>query len=145
MWDIQALLGRQSLEDLDLEALESAVRQQALQLAGRAVERYLNAHHGDGEPPHRTCPCGQLARYAGRREKTFTSALGPLKLKRAYYHCSACSRGFCPRDQQLGLEDTSLSPAVTRMVGAVGAMVSLEEGSQLLQDLAGVPVKRQAS
>ena len=140
MWDIEALLGRQSLEDLDLEALESAVRQQALRLAARAVEHYLNANHGDGERSHRTCPCGQLARYAGRREKTFTSALGPLKLERAYYHCSACSRGFCPRDQQLGLEDTSLSPAVTRMVAAVGAMVSFEEGGQLLQDLAGVPV-----
>lgn len=140
MWDIEALLGRQSLEDLDLEALESAVRQQALRLAARAIEHYLNANHGDGERSHRTCPCGQLARYAGRREKTFTSALGPLKLERAYYHCSACSRGFCPRDQQLGLEDTSLSPAVTRMVAAVGAMVSFEEGGQLLQDLAGVPV-----
>jgi hypothetical protein len=79
-----------------------------------------------------------LARYAGRREKTFVSALGPLKLKRAYYHCSVCGQGFCPRDRHLGLEDTSLSPAVTRMVAAVGAMVSFEEGSQLLEELAGV-------
>ena len=30
LWDIEALLGRQSLEPLDLEALESAVRRQAL-------------------------------------------------------------------------------------------------------------------
>ena len=33
---------------------------------------------------------------------------------------------------------TSLSPGVTRMVGLVGAMVSFEEGSTLLRDLAGV-------
>src|SRR5205085_4284034 len=84
--------------------------------------------------------CGQLARYAGRRKKTFESALGPLKLERAYYHCSACGQGFCPRDRQLGLEDTSLSPAVTRMVATVGALVSFEEGSQLLNELAGIPV-----
>lgn len=102
------------------------------------MEQRLNADGSDGEPPHRTCSCGQLARYAGRREKTFISALGALKLQRAYYHCSSCGQGFCPRDRQLGLADTSLSPAVTRMVAAVGAMVSFEEGSQLLQELAGV-------
>ena len=109
-------------------------------MAARAIEQRLNADHSDGEPSPRVCPCGQLARYAGRREKTFTSALGPLKLERAYYHCAGCGQGFCPRDWQLGLQDTSLSPAVTRMVAAVGAMVSFEEGSQLLQELAGIPV-----
>lgn len=133
-------MGRQSLEQLDLEALESAVRQQALRLAAHAVAQRLNADHGDGQQPHRLCGCGQMARYAGRRPKTFASALGPLALERAYYHCSACGQGFCPRDQHLGLENTSLSPAVTRMVAAVGALVSFEEGSQLLRELAGVPV-----
>ena len=123
-----------------MEALESAVRRQALRLAARAVEQRLNADHSDGEPAHRVCACGQVARYAGRREKTFTSALGPLQLQRAYYHCSGCGQGFCPRDRQLGIEDTSLSPAVTRMVAAVGAMLSFEEGSQLLQELAGLPI-----
>ena len=138
--DIEALLGRQSLAELDLEALESAVRRQALRLAGRAVEQRLNADHSDAGQPHLRCQCGQWARYAGRREKTFTSILGPLKLERAYFHCSGCGHGFCPRDQQLGLENTALSPAVTRMVGAVGAMVSFEEGSQLLAELAGLAV-----
>ena len=138
--DIEALLGRQSLQDLDLEALETAVRRQALHLAGRAVAQRLNADRSDGGSSHLRCHCGQLARYAGRREKTFESVLGPLQLERAYFHCPACGHGFCPRDRQLGLEDTSLSPAVTRMIAAVGAMVSFEEGSQLLEELAGVAV-----
>jgi hypothetical protein len=139
LWDIEALLGRQSLEDLDLEALETAVRRQALLLAGRAVEQRLNADHSDAAS-HAGCECGQLARYAGRREKQFESVLGPLKLKRAYFYCEACGHGFCPRDRQLGVVRTCLSPAVTRMVAAVGAMVSFEEGSQLLTELAGVTV-----
>jgi hypothetical protein len=140
LWDIEALVGRQSLENLDLEALESAIRRQALRLAAHAVQQRLNADHSDGDLAQRSCSCGQLARYAGRREKTFEIALGPLRLERAYYHCSACSQGFCPRDRQLGLEDTSLSPAVTRMVATVGALVSFEEGSQLLKELAGLSV-----
>jgi len=140
LWDIEALLGRQSLDELDLEALENAVRRQVLKLAGRAVEQRLNADHSDAELTHARCPCGQLARYVGRRPKTFASVLGPLQLQRAYFHCAACGHGFCPRDRQLGLHDTSLSPAVTRMVAAVGALVSFEEGSQLLAELAGVQV-----
>lgn len=140
LWDIEALLGRQSLADLDLEALESAVRRQALRLAGRAVEQRLNADHSDADSASLLCRCGQSARYVGRREKTFASVLGPLKLVRAYFHCATCGHGFCPRDQQLGLENTVLSPAVTRMIGTVGAMVSFEEGSQLLAELAGLTV-----
>jgi len=82
-----------------------------------------------------------MARYAGRRAKRFQTVLGELTLKRAYYHCAACDAGFCPRDQALGLVGTFLSPAVTRMVGLVGALVSFQEGSELLRELAGVDVE----
>jgi hypothetical protein len=47
---------------------------------------------------------------------------------------------MCPRDRSLGLEGSSLSPALTRMVGLVGAMVSFVEGSELMRELAGVMV-----
>ena len=75
-----------------------------------------------------------------RHAKTFQSALGELRLERAYYYCEACRSGFCPRDRALGLQDASLSPALTRMVGRVGAMVSFAEGSELMGELAGVAV-----
>ena len=138
--EIETLLGRQVMENLDLEALELAVRQQVLQLAGRAVEQRINADLSDGRDSQRRCSCGRKARYAGRRAKQVESVLGPLRLERAYYHCSWCGHGFCPRDQHLQIENTSLSPALTRMAGTVGAMVSFQEGSELLTELAGVAV-----
>jgi hypothetical protein len=139
--EIETLLGRQAVEDLDLEALELAVRQQVLQLAGAAVEQRLNADTSDQRGSRTRCACGQEeARWVGRRSKRVQSVLGPLRLERAYYHCSSCGHGFCPRDEQLGIVNTSLSPALTRMVGTVGAMVSFQEGSELLTELAGVPV-----
>ena len=134
-------MGRPAVDGLDLEALEMAVRQQALHLAARAVEQRLNADTSDHAAPHLPCRCGGKARYAGRRWKRFHSVLGSLHLQRAYYHCGACGGGFCPRDRRLGLENSSLSPAVTRMVGTVGALVSFQEGSALLQELAGVAVE----
>ena len=92
--------------------------------------------------PARTlpCACGQSARYADRHGKNIESVLGSLRLERAYYYCELCEEGFCPRDRALGLEGGSLSPGVRRMVGLVGAMVSFEEGHELLHELAGVNV-----
>ena len=138
--EIEILLGRQAVEALDFEALEVAVRQQVLQLAGQAVAQRLNADLSDQVGCCVPCPCGREARYAGRRTKQVQSVLGSLLLERAYYHCASCGHGFCPRDQHLGITTTSLSPALTRMVGTVGAMVSFQEGSELLIELAGVAV-----
>ena len=125
---------------MDFEALEQAARRQALCVAARAVERRLNADQTDYQGPTRPCACGQAARYAGRRPKTLTTALGSLTLERAYYHCDACHAGVCPRDQALGVQGTALSPAATRMVGHAAASVSFAEASELLGELAGVAV-----
>ncbi len=135
-----SLLGRQAVQDLDLEALEIAVRQRVLSLAASFLQRWLNRDTSDYVGPQLACRCGAQARYAGRRRKCFRSALGELELERAYYHCPSCGRGFCPRDRQLGLEDTSVSPAISRMIASVAALVSFQESSALLKELAGVPV-----
>lgn len=133
-------MGRQAAVEIDFEALEIAVRRKVMRVAARAVEQRLNADTSDYVSPTLPCMCGRPARYAGRRGKNFNSVLGPLRLERAYYHCESCQSGFCPRDRALGLEGDSLSPGVVRMVGLVGAMVSFEEGHELLRELAGVDV-----
>jgi hypothetical protein len=125
---------------LDFEAVETAARRRALHVAARAVEARINADTSDHIGPTLPCGCGKPAQYAGRHEKTFTSVLGPLTLLRAYYHCKPCGTGFCPRDHALGLDRSSLSPGVLRMVGIVGSRVSFEEGHDLLDDLAGIDV-----
>jgi len=126
--------------EIDLEALEMAVRCKVMRVAGLAVEQRLNADTSDYISPTLPCACGGPARYAGRRGKNFNSVVGALRLERAYYYCDLCAEGFCPRDGALGLEGGSLSPGVLRMVGLVGAMVSFEEGHELLHELAGLDV-----
>ena len=123
-----------------MDAVETAARRCALQVAALAVQDRLNADGSDWQGPRRPCACGRLARYAGRRAKTFLTALRPVELSRAYYHCPTCKAGFFPRDRSLGLEGTSLSPATTRMVGTAAACVSFAEASELLDDLAGLRI-----
>lgn len=117
-----------------------AARRQALRLAARALEQRLNADTSDQTGSELRCGCGGTARYRDRHEKTFESVLGPLRLERAYYHCEQCQSGFCPRDRSLGLELFSLTPGVLRMTGSTAALVSFQEGSALLHELAGVEV-----
>jgi len=111
----------------------------ALASAARAIQQRLNTDHSDQKGSWLPCPgCHGAARFRGRRQKTFSSVLGPLSLERAYYHCAHCDAGFCPRDEALGLSESTLTPAVTRMVGAVGSAVAFEEAGQLLAELADV-------
>ena len=116
---------------------------------GRAVARQLNADRSDEAGPRLPCRCGcgcagGEARFAGRRPKTFTTALGPMTLERAWHHCDGCGHGFSPRDRDLGMADSSLSPAVLRMVGAAAARTSFGGSSGLLRELAGLRVAAKA-
>jgi hypothetical protein len=117
-----------------------ATRRQALRLAARALEQLLNSDTSDHAGAELPCSCGAPAQYRGRHEKTFESVLGPLCLERAYFHCDRCQGGFCPRDRALRLELFSLTPGVLRMTGSAAALVSFEESSSLLHELAGVKV-----
>lgn len=125
---------------LDLESIEISARRKALRIAATVIAQRINADHSDGARRTSACACGQQARRVGRRAKTFKTALGDLTLDRAYYHCAACNTGFSPRDRALGVEGTSLSPAVTRMVGITAAMNSFNESSELLREIGGIDV-----
>ena len=108
--------------------------------AARAFEHQLNANHSDYAGPSHPCGCGQDARYAGRRAKTFTTVLGEVTLERAYYHCECCGRGFFPRDRAFGMVDSTLSPGAVRMTGVAAAEVSFAVASDLIGSLAGLVI-----
>ena len=136
--EVERLIGAGVVEDF--QAIETEARRVALQIMGQAIAHRLNADHSDARGPHLPCACGGEARFAGRRRKTFTTALGPLTLERAWYHCDSCHDGFSPRDRVLGMEDTFLSPAALRMIGIAAARTSFEGSSALLRELAGLTV-----
>jgi len=102
--EIEELFGSQALEEIDFEALETALRRRVLQLAARFLEQRFNRDHSDYQGSSSPCACGQRARYVQRRWKSFQCVVGELKLERAYYYCGECGRGFCPRDRTMGME-----------------------------------------
>ena len=80
-------------------------------IKGRAVAGTLNADHSDDKGPHLPCECGGDAHFARYRPKTLITALGPMTLEHAWYHCDSCHSGFSPRDRALGMANTPGAPS----------------------------------
>jgi len=112
-----------------------------MHIAARFLEKMLNKDLSDYAGATAACIfCGQEARYVCRHPKTFTTILGDITLDRAYYCCQSCAHGWHPRDYALGLNDSSLSSGVVRMISLVASAESFLEGSKLLSALAAVNV-----
>ena len=120
-----------------LGVLEQAIRAALASAGARLLETVLAGEDGYCGP-HAGCGCGGQAGYAGRRDKTVITVLGPVRVTRAWYHCAQCRHGFAPRDQQLGVAAASLSPGLAEMTALAGAEVSFARAAALLAGLAGV-------
>jgi hypothetical protein len=94
------------------------------------------------DPGHRgpRVPCGQghEAEFVSYRDKVLDTVLGPVTLTRAWYHCAACGHGLAPRDAELGVAGTSMSPGLTAMNDRAAAAGPFAGAAGLLEDLAGV-------
>ena len=119
-----------------------ATRTSAHQVGTTVLSALLSPH---GDPPaHIPCSCGAKARHHDTRSKQLLTALGPVKFRREYYICPKCLQGQAPRDRELGVEGTTYSPAVRRMMAVVGSEASFDHGREQLLLLAGIDVTAKA-
>lgn len=128
----------------DLEASEMAIRASSHQMGGSLLEKLLNADGGGYRGVRMECGKGHRAEFIEYRDKQLITALSPVVVKRAYYHCEDCKDGVIPKDRELDIVDTSFSPGVRRMMGRVGGKEPFNEGRIDLEELAGVLVKTKA-
>jgi hypothetical protein len=82
--------------------VELAIRTAMLGLGGSLLERLLAADTGH-RGPRTDCGAGHQAGFVGYRDKTIDTVLGPVQVRRAYYHCADCGHGAVPRDDELGV------------------------------------------
>jgi hypothetical protein len=113
------------------------IRAGLLKLGGGILEQLLAAdrgHRGQRVP----CGRGHEAVFTGYRDKSFDTVLGLVTLTRAWYHCAECGHGLAPRDAELGLAGTSMSPGLAAMNDRAAAAGPFAGAASLLEDLAGV-------
>ena len=127
-----ALAGREGIE-----AAELAIRAGLTRL-GRGVLEDLLAAGAGHRGPAAGCGAGHQAQFVSYRDKTVDTVLGPVTVRRAWYHCGACGHGFAPRDGELGVAGETMSPGLAKMSARAAAAVPFTPGAGLVGELAGI-------
>jgi hypothetical protein len=120
-----------------LEAAERVIRAGMLKLGGGMLGELLSADRGH-RGPRVPCGNGHEAAFVSYRDKVIDTVLGPVTLNRAWYHCAECGHGLAPRDAELGVAGTSMSPGLTVMNDKAAAAGPFAGAASMLEDLAGV-------
>jgi len=84
------------------------------------------------------CGNGHQAGLESVRPKVIDTVLGPVTLKRAWYHCGQCRHGLAPRDAELGVTGMSLSPGLAAMNDLAAAAGPFAGAARLLEEIGGV-------
>jgi hypothetical protein len=108
-----------------------------LRLGSGMLGELLSADPGH-RGPRVDCGHGHRAEFVAYRVKAIDTVLGPVTLRRAWYHCARCKHGLAPRDAELGVAGESLSPGLAAMTSRAGAAVPFARAAGLLEHLAGV-------
>lgn len=106
-------------------------------LGASLLEQLLAADPGH-RGPRAGCGAGHDAGFVSYRAKAIDTVLGPITLRRAYYHCRQCGHGVIPRDGELGVTGASLSPGLRAMTARAAAAVPFAKAGALLTELAGI-------
>jgi hypothetical protein len=108
-----------------------------LRLGCGVLGELLSADQGH-RGPRVPCGNGHEAVFVSYRGKIIDTVPGPVTLNRAWYHCAECGHGLAPRDGELGVTGTSLSPGLAAMNDKAAAAGPFAGAASMLEDLAGV-------
>jgi hypothetical protein len=117
--------------------VELAIRAAMTRLGCGLLEQLLAADTGY-RGPRVECGRGHEAEFVSYRAKIADTVLGPVEVRRAYYHCADCGHGVIPKDSELGVEHASMSPGLAKMVARTAAAAPFAKASGLLGELAGI-------
>ena len=121
----------------ELEAAEKAIRAGLLRLGASVLEDLLAVDAGYAGP---RVPCGQghEAELVSCRARSVDTVLGPVTIRRAWYHCGQCHHGLAPRDARLGIAAQGMSPGLRKMAARAAAALPFAAAARLAGELAGI-------
>ena len=123
-------------------ATEFAVRNIVHRIGAKAVETALGGGKGGYDGSSRTCPtCRESARFQRWRSERVVTALGRVRVSRAYDHGPLRQAGHGPPDVALGLTAVDLSRGASEAVALAGVLTGFAEAAtKTLPKLAGLRV-----
>lgn len=85
-----------------------------------------------------TCSCGERARYKHAAERRIVTLHGELLLRRAYYWCRRCKRGWYPSDAVLGVPAGQVSVCVRALACRFTSLLPYKKAAHELELICGV-------
>ena len=104
---------------MDLESLEIHIRTTMHEVGSVMLEKFINSDGGGYRGTTLPCEQGHVFEFKEYRDKEVLTVLGSVTIRRAYYYDPRCKQGYCPKDKDLDIEETSFSPGVRRMMAKV--------------------------
>ena len=86
----------------DLGKMESAVKKLMASLGKGLLQRLVNRKPNGYQGSSIACQCGSEMKFVQHRKRNIHTIFGWITVKRAYYHCTNCGRGFAPYDRDSG-------------------------------------------
>ena len=116
--------------DFDLEAWEEAIRNAVLRYGASLLEGLL-ARTGCGRRDTPVLDAGGHPMHSiGVRQKTITTLLGEVTLRRSVFQDAAADHSRIPLDESLGVNGTTFSPGVRRFMARAGSRCSFVDASE---------------
>lgn len=108
------------------------------------IERERLDAKGTGyEGAYARCPeCGNPGRYRGCYQRCILTRTAERRIRRAYYYCDRCHRGFCPLDAALGGLAGAFSLGVWSLVTRFSSYVPYAQAVRELAEVCGIPISQ---
>jgi len=124
----------------DLGKMESAVKELMASLGKGLLQRLVNRKPNGYQGSSIACQCGNPMKFVQHRKRNIHTIFGWITVKRAYYHCTNCGRGFAPYDRDSGIGSEQLSPALAKACCLLAVDDSFEQVSRKVDQLFGQTV-----
>ena len=116
--------------DIDLEAWEDAILRAVLCYGANLLTDLLSGTGcGNRDTPVLDAE-GQPMHSIGTRPKTLTTLLGEVTIRRSIFRSATATQTRIPLDETLGVEGTTFSPGVRRMMARAGSRTSFSDASE---------------
>jgi hypothetical protein len=118
-----------------LEEIEKVTQDIGEQIKHEIEESFCD-RHGTGYAGRLiACACGGVAEFKNYYDKRYVSLCSEMVIRRAYYYCGKCGRGFSPVDELLGLDSLCTSIGVRTRVARLAVWIPFERLSRELVSL----------
>jgi hypothetical protein len=121
----------------DLGKMENAVKDLMASLGKGLLQRLVDRGSNGYQGSSIVCECGNSMKFIQHRKRDIHTVFGWITVKRAYYYCVKCGKGFAPYDKNSGFGSEQLSAGLAKACCLLAVDDSFEQTSRKIEQLLG--------